>query len=273
MKIGMRKDKKNIYLFLLVFLFSSCGYYYQDIEIKRATQAVKSGDFKKSVYYYSRAIKKSPESSEALLAASEAAQISLLKIQDFHSAIEFFNHIVLYSKDAEQRIQAQEKIAYIYLERLSNYERAIEEYSKLVALPLLTTAKVDFKIKIAKAFYYLNKFEQSIIEVNAVLEEELDDEQRFSLILFKSNVLLTQKKIEEAITELKKLKKDFPQKAKEEKISFIIAVAYEDRNEFEKAAEILNEIKTDYDDPGFIEIKLKRLKERMLNQPGKRKKK
>ena len=63
---------------------------------------------------------------------------------------------------------------------------------------------------------------------------------------------------------------EFPEKSKHEKIGLIIAVAYEDMSEYDKAIEVLNGIKPDYNDPGFIDIKIKRLEERISNQPGRR---
>ncbi|MCB0390931.1 MAG: hypothetical protein KDD58_06565, partial [Bdellovibrionales bacterium] len=105
--------------FLCLFFTVGCSVYYQDIELKRATEALNTGDYNKAVYHYQRIIKKSPEQPYALKAAENAANVSLLKLKDFLKAINFFEFIVLYSKNELQRIEAQEQIAFIYYERLN----------------------------------------------------------------------------------------------------------------------------------------------------------
>jgi len=259
--------------FLSCIFLTSCFFKNVDPDFSLAEGAAESQDYKTAVKYYKRVLLKAPDSELALNAADKASQLALLKTQDYLQAIEFFKYIVLHSKDEKQRHQAQEKVAFIYLERLNLFEKAIEEYSRLVALPILATQKVEYRHKIARAFYYLNKFDQALLEITDILDEQINEDQRFALSLFKANVLLTQKKTYEAIEELNKLHTSFPSRSKEEKIRFMMAVAYEDQNEFDKALEILNEIKLEYDDPDFIEIKIKRLTERMANQPGRKKKK
>lgn len=273
----MTKIKKRVSKLLFVILslsyLSSCFYQAIDPEFKLAEQSAKAQDYNKAIKHFGRVLLKMPDTELALTSAEEASQIALLKTQDYQSAIEFLKYIVLHSKNEKQRHQAQEKMAFVYLERMNLFEKAIEEYSRLVALPILATQKVEYRYKIAKAFYYLNKFDQALLELSDILDEEISKEQRFTLSLFKANVLLTQKRTDEAIVELNKLHISFPERSKEEKIRFMIAVAYEDQNEFDKAVEILNEIKMEYDDPEFIDIKIKRLTERMANQPGRKKKK
>ncbi|MCB0391732.1 MAG: tetratricopeptide repeat protein, partial [Bdellovibrionales bacterium] len=130
----------------------------------------------------------------------------------------------------------------------------------------------DYKFRIAKAFYYLNKFKQSILEVEEILKKTLSQEQNFSVRLFRANVLLIKKDFAEAMEEFEKLLVEFPERAQKENLGLVVAVAYEDMNEFDKAITTLEKIKSNADDPNFIEIKIKRLKERIANQPGKKKK-
>ncbi|MCB0356317.1 MAG: tetratricopeptide repeat protein, partial [Bdellovibrionales bacterium] len=257
--------------FWLLFL-THCSFYYQDIEVKRAQEAIRAGDYKKAVFHYKRVIKKSPEKPIALTAANEAAKISILNVKDFFSAINLLEFIVLYSKNEMERINAQEKIAYIYFERLNDYENAIKEYSKLIALTAQKAQRIGYQFNVAKSFYYLNKFTQSVFELDSILEEKLTEEQNFTIRLFKANVLITKKDFEKAINEYEFLLEKFPEKAAQEKLALIVAVAYEDMNEFEKAIETLEKLKPKAEDPQFIDIKIKRLQERISNQPGKKRK-
>ncbi|MCB9027163.1 MAG: tetratricopeptide repeat protein [Bdellovibrionaceae bacterium] len=266
---------KKIFLFVIfstniLFMQTGCGFYFQDIEYKRAKDAAKSNKYKDALFHYTRVIKKSPERAQSLKAANEAARIALLNTKDFYAAISFLEFIVLYSQETEKRSKAQEQIAFIYFDRLNDYESAIKEYSRLLALPLENLKKIEFKFKVAKAFYYLNKFSQSVLELDSLLKQKLTDEDVFAVRLFKANVLLTKKDFDRAIEEYELLLEEFPEKSVKEKLDLVVAVAYEDKNEFHKAIETLEKMKEKSEDPDFIEIKIKRLKERISNQPKKK---
>lgn len=271
----MRKSNYTLILkgLLLLFIFSQlgCGFYFQEIEDQRAQKALKNKDHNKALEHFTKILKRSPESDEALSSARTAIKIAETNEVNEYTTISFLQHLVLYSKEQEERVRSQERIADIFYDKLNDYEKAIVEYTRLLALPILNSAKIEYRTKIARSFYYLNKFDQAISEVNVLLKEEVTQEQKFNLLLFRANVFLTQKKSELAIVDFRNLLKEFPEESNKERIGLIIAIAYEDMNEFEKAIEVLDEIKPDYDDPGFLEIKIKRLQERILNQPGRKK--
>lgn len=259
-------------LFITTLFFSGCSFYYQDVEYKRAKKAVQKADFNKALFHYTRVIKKSPDKEQSLVAANEAAKIALFNLKDFYSAINYFEFLVLYSKNTKDRLQAQEQIAFIYYERLNDYGNSIKEYSKLLALPIEKNKKADFHFKVAKAYYYLNKFQQSVLELEMLLKQELPMEQHFSVRLFKANVLLTNKDFDKAIEEYEYLLNQFPELSSKENLELVIAVAYEDKNDFDKAIKTLEELKSKAEDPEFIEIKIKRLRDRISNQPQEKRK-
>ena len=47
-----------------------------------------------------------------------------------------------------------------------------------------------------------------------------------------------------------------------------LAVCFEEQNNFEAAIEVLQEMKEDYPQPEFVELKIQRLKTRRKNLPG-----
>ncbi len=264
----MKTVKKNSLVLLGLFIFSSCSLSYQDVEYSRARSNEKTGDFKSALEHYSRIIKRDPDSDMAVISARNAARIALLEIKNFNKAIAFYKYLVVYSEDSKERFNSQKKIADIYFEKIGNYPQAIIEYGRLLKLPHTKEDNYFFRTRIAKSHFQVNNFYQSLVEVNTLLEENPDKDKVFDLKLFKANIFLTTKKVDNAIKVFKELMTSNPKKAQSENVGINLSVAHEEKKDFKKAIEILESIKESYPTQEFIELKIKRLKERAENQPG-----
>lgn len=253
---------------LLLSVLTGCHLSYDRVEFDRAERALKREQFKEAVKHFSRVIKRSPESDLALEAARNAARVSLFQTEDFIQAIQFFRHVIIYSKSEKERKEAQRNIATIYFDKLTDYKSAIVEFNKLLSLSHSPEDETDYKLYLAKSYFYLNNFFQAKIETDELLKRNLSDEKKFEILLFKGNILMTSKEINEALGVFEQLKKDFPELAKKEKVDMSIAVCYEELNNFAKAISVLEELKADYPHPEFIDLKIKRLEQRQANLPG-----
>lgn len=261
MKIGLA-------VILGLLIFTGCSLSYQDVEFRRAQKDEKSSNFDSAIEHYSRIIKRDPGSELAITAARKAARISLLEIKNFSKAIGFYKHLVVYSQDSKERFDSQKKIADIFFEKIGNYPQAIIEYGRLLKLPHTKENNYYFRTRIAKSHFQVNNFYQSLVEVDTLLEEKPSEDKEFDLQLFKANIFLTTKKVDSAINIFKDLLKSNPQKAQSENVGINLSVAYEEKKDFVKAIEILESVKDSYPTQEFIELKIKRLKERAQNQPG-----
>ena len=83
-------------------------------------------------------------------------------------------------------------------------------------------------------------------------------------------ILMTTKKIDEAIKLFKKLLEENPRKAEKENVGINLSLAYEEKKDFSQAMKILEKMKDTYPTKEFIELKINRLKQRAKNQPGAR---
>lgn len=250
------------------FWISACSLSYQDVEYRRAKSDESSGNFKSALEHYHRIIKREPKSDLAITSARKAARISLLEIKNFTAAIGFYKHLVVYSSDPKERFSSQKKIADIYFEKIGNYPQAIIEYGRLLKLPHTKEENYFFRTRIAKSHFQVNNFYQSLVEVDTLLEEKPESDKEFDLKLFKANIFLTTKKVDDAIKVFKELMKINPQKAQAENVGINLSVAHEEKKDFKTAIEVLESIKESYPTQEFIELKIKRLKERAENQPG-----
>jgi len=252
----------------LLFFSTGCFLSYQNVEFKRAQSKESEGKFEEAIEHYIRTIKRDERSDLAVEAARKASRIALLEIKKFSLAIQFYKHLIMYSKDEKERVESQKKIADIYFEKIGDYSQVIIEYGKLLKLNHSPEEDYFYRTRIAKSHFQINNFYQSLVEIDSLLESIHDNDKKFELKVFKATVLLTTKKIDEAIELFKDLLKENPERANSENIGLNLSVAYEEKNDFEKAIEVLEQVKEAYPTKEFIELKIKRLKERAKNQPG-----
>lgn len=217
-----------------------------------------------------RVLKRAPDSEYAVKAARDGARVSSLETKDYKKAAGYYQFLVLHSPDALERLNAQKQLAAIYFDQLQNYEQAIIELNKLIRDTESGVDIAKYKLDIARANYYLNNFFQAHSEIDDLLKIKVDDGERFSAWVLKSNIHIALKEYPKAIEILKKVTSMFPQKSLQENVYQTLAVCYEESDNYTEAIKTLESVKDKYAQPEYIEIRIKRLKERQKNRPGAR---
>lgn len=254
--------------FLLMALQLGCSFSYPKQEFEKGQKALDEENYKEALSHFDRIVKKDPDSELALPSARHAARIAFHEVKDFPSTIDYLKYLILHSKSSEERLEAQKKLAIVYFEKLLMYEKAIEEYNKLLNLNPTAEEEFNYRFNISKSYFQLNNFFQSEIELNSLLEKFDDLDKQFDVQLFKGNLFLTTKEHEKAILTFEEIMKKFPEKASKENIALSLAAVYEDLQQFDKAVEILKELRMSEQSPEFIDLKIKRLQDRAQNLPG-----
>lgn len=265
-----KRNAKLIGALLISFFFFSCTLSSEEIEYKKGVQAVQDSNHEKAFQHFKNVVDRYVKSPHAIASAKEAARIAHYELKKFPEAIGYYKHVILYSTVAEERLDAQKKIADLHFTQTLDYAQAIAEYNRLLDLPHSPAEASMYRLAVARSYFYLNNFFQSLIEIDRILEKARPEEQDlvFDALLLKANILLTTKKLDDAILVLQKLIKDHPERAKKETIGLILAICYEEQKNFAKAIEVLNSIKDDYPRKAFLENKIRALKERQSYLPG-----
>lgn len=235
---------------------------------KNGLKEASLGHFRIAVSEFEKVIKRDPNSSLGIRSAKEAARISLYEIKDYKKAIEFYKNIIIQSKDPSDRFMAQKAIASIYFDNLQNYNAAIAEYTKIIQMNLTPSEEAIYRTNIARAYYYLNDFNQAEFEIKEVMKLDISDDNRFSATLLSGNLLLARKDYTKAIDIFKKLISDFPERSQQENIQLSLAVCYEENNDYASAIKVLETLLDKYSPKEYVELRIRRLKERQKNQPG-----
>lgn len=237
-------------------------------EFHRGEKNVSSSKFKEAIVHFDNAIKVAPESTWALKAAREAARVSHYMAKDFNTAIRFYRHIVLYSESSDERIKSQREIAYLYFDSLQNYQQSIIEFYKLLQMSDKDYEVATYKLAVARANYYLNQFGEALSEINEIIRLKITDDIIFDAFLLQGNIFVAQKAFPKAILVFTDLIKKYPDKAEKENVPLTLTVCYEENFQYKEAIQILNTLREKHNPTEYIELRIKRINERIKNQPG-----
>lgn len=257
------------YALVILFSFTSgCTFALDWFRELRASQAITEQKHSKALTILKEIVSENPESVRALEASRQGARLTHLEVKDYPLAIEFYKHVVLKSPDAAERKDAQRFIAQINFDNLQNFEQAVIEYEKLLKLENSPEETFRYRLNLAKSHYRLNNLEQTVNELDVLLEKKPGDEQVFEIKTLKANVLVSNRLIADAAEVWSSILKEFPEKAAKENIAMNLVVCYEELKDFAKAIEVLENMRQGYPNPKFLDLRIQRLKERQANLPG-----
>jgi tetratricopeptide (TPR) repeat protein len=259
--------RKQALVLGLVFGLSACSPP-EAKDYKKAQTENQMGNHRSALSSIDRVLKRAPESEWAIKAARDGARTAYLEVKDYRRAADYYQFLVLHSKDPKERMASQKQLAAIYFDQLQNYDRAILEFNKLIKDSESDVEIARFKLDIARANYYQNNFFQAQSELQELLKLNVDDGEKFSAMVLQSNIHIAQKEYAKAIEILKKVMTSFPQKAIQENVPQTMAVCYEESGNFAEAIKSLELIRDKHAQPEYIDLRIKRLKDRQKNQPG-----
>jgi tetratricopeptide (TPR) repeat protein len=255
---------------LIIFcgFMTGCSFSSQKIEITRAEKAEQAGRPDEALAHYRKVMNHGLQSDVGLQAAKQAARIAYFELKNFSQAIELYKQLVLYAPDPATRIDAQKNIAEIHFKHLTDYRQAVLEYNRLLELPHMKEDGFKYRLAVAHSYFYMNNFYQALVEIDAILTKGFPEELLYEPLLVKANIFLNTNRLDEAIKVLQELLNRYPERSKKETVGLQLAVCYEEKKDYAKAVETLETVKVTYPTPEFIEMRIRRLKERQSYQPG-----
>lgn len=221
--------------------------------------------------YEKLALKESgkPASADA---AIEAAKIYQYDLKKFDAALRSYRTVIASSPDANARREAQMKVAGLLFYDVQDFPLAVMEYSKLLQLQHTLPEEIEWRSRIAKAYYYQGNYFQAGIEVDRLLKIAIgvDEEAFYQAYLLKANIHVGAREHDQAAKVLDSMMARFSERARRDSIPLMLAVAFEEQRNFTKAIEVLMKVR-EYDPrKSFLDEKIKSLKERQAQQPGAR---
>lgn len=263
---------------ILNYFFWACFFlgcsHPQEKDFNRGLDLQSKGELREAVVEFDKAMKRNPGTPNSLKAARESAKIYTYDLKNYEKAIEALNFLILYSDLSEERWKSQRLIAQIYFDHLAWYDKALIEYSKLLSSNLSKDENRKVRLAIARSYYYLGQFAQSWSEASGILlEKDVPEDQAFDVLLLQSNIHLALKNYALAAKSLEKIRSRFPVKSKKENVELNLAMCYEELGVHDEALKVLEVMKAYYEPKEYVELQIKKIRERSLNQPKKRIKK
>lgn len=251
-------------------MVSGCTFSANKIDLERGREKAVKGQYGEAYLHYRRVVDRSGKSPAGIKAAREAARISHYELKKYREAVELYQWVILNSDVQSERIEAQKMIADIHFNNLIDYQAAIADYNHLIEMKPTEADEINYRGAIARSYFYLHNFYQAQVEIDRVIEKTKDKQILFESLLLKANIYLTTKDLDNASSVLRRLMVENPEKARAENIGLILSVTFEEARNFNRAIEVLEEMKETYPRRAFIEAKIKALRERQSFQPGAR---
>lgn len=266
----MLKNQNRIVLWILIlFLITSCFEKESEHQWNLAQEKKEQGLHLEALSDFNKIIKRFKGDEIALKASKEAASIAIFQLKDHRNALPFLKYQVLFSSKSEDVRKAQESIADIYFTHLNEYKQSVIEYNRLVETSENKDLKSSYELQIARAYFFLKNFFQAEMEITRILgHEKIKEDIKYQALVLRGNIAMTEKKTDRAIKIFSSLIENYPERSKRDSISLNLAICYEEKENFARAIEILDEMKSDYRMPSFLEAKIKKLKVRQSFLPG-----
>ncbi len=251
---------------MLGLLLCGCESRFERI-LRTADNEASLGHFRTALSSYESLLVLEPSDTIAMKAAREGARISYFEIKDYPRALIFYRHLVYHSPDSNEALSAQRQLVTIYSEHLADYEKAILEIAKLIEIEKDPVEKVEDHIKVARAHYHLNRFSQAKFEIDEAFRLPQAEKKEFELKQLKANILTADKKFADAIVLLKELMARWRERSIKENVPMTLAVCYEEQLDFKAAIALMESVRTEYSVPEYVDLRVKRLNERLVNAP------
>ena len=283
----MRQHKVKFYIAILMcctaHLFLGCEFAPRNVSyFNKAVKSEERQNYTQAIVFLNQAIEFSKDPQLLLQFANKGLDLlkhfakeqlegELLGTSKSGLQIKYLRLILLHSQDRKQRISSQKAIADIYFNNIKNYHKAIEELSRLLLLKLSEEVVEEVKLKIAKAYYHIGKFQQAKTELQKL---EQNNKASFEVLLLKGHILLGERAYGKASLVFEDVIQQFPKEGNTDKILLTLSLCYEEQKKFQKAISLLsdflnnNKVSLDASQRQFIAMKIQRLKETYKMQPG-----
>jgi len=267
---GLSSVKLALLAPIVIFFtgLSGCTYTIDWFHRIRAQRALMTQDYTTAIKIYASIMASKPDDEKTLQTARSGAKVAHFDAKDYLSAVSFYKHVILKSPDVEERKTAQRYVSQIYFENLQDFDQAVLEYERLLKLDLTPQERFRYRLNLAKSHFQLNNLDQTLHELNVLIDQKPGDEELFEAQILKANVLVSAKKLVEAAESFETILKAFPDRSKKDNVAMNLVVVYEELKNFGSAIEVLERMRPDYPNPDFLDLRIERLKERKENLPG-----
>lgn len=256
--------KKGFFIVGAVLLLNGCTPQSEKLYTE-AYSEIESGHFRIALDLLEKSAAIEKDDKKRTKALVEAARIARFEIQDYDRALRLNRQIILKSEDSKQRLLAQETLAEIYFENLQNYSQSLNELLILEQLTSELEAKEKLRFKIAQAYFLTGNPPAAFEYIDASLKSPAADRKHF--LKLKAQILVSQKRHDEALAIYEEIRKIDPEFFAKENLYIATSTVFEEKEDYASALAYLEKYQNFVNDKAYLELRFKRLQERLTNKP------
>lgn len=195
----------------------------------------------------------------------EAARLLRFESQDYEAALKHLRTVVLSSEDEKMRLLAQESICEIYFDHMQNYHEALKEL--LILEPLLKESKKKelLRLKIAQSQHLIGSSQVAREYIDSVLKISGVDKNPF--LKLKAQVLQSENKLDEALKIYDQIYNLSQKYFATENLFYVVSAIQEEKKDYKLGVEYLEKHSEEIADKNYLELRIKKLKEKQINKP------
>jgi len=178
-----------------------------------------------------------------------------------------------YLVSSDEIIQNQKKLIRLYMDFLGDYEQVVIEAYGVLGYELSIDDKCLVVLDLSFALFQLNRQDEAERELSQCLGNiPIQKSLAFKLASMEIDILMAQKRHQQAIYRIETLKDEFKYLDVEQNLKLTQALAYEELGEYVAAQKVLGDLLEDpqYLDKGYIKLRIERLKQKEVQQAGAR---
>jgi len=227
----------------------------------RAETLYEHGEAAKAAAAYRSLQAADPDHRLAPEALFRAGEILNLNQQQYQEALLVYLLVVRDYPQSRWAQQARIQAAGLYRNRLGDYNQAISLLQKVVDSGIPEADRMQYEI--ADCYFRLNNFEQARIEFESLQKNfpgsSLLDEVQFRIGM----TLVLERNLPAAAEALIKVSEHWPESRFAAEARFQLASVYVEQELLQKALGILKNLRDHYPDPDALELRIKRVEERI----------
>jgi tetratricopeptide (TPR) repeat protein len=198
----------------------------------------------------------------------EIARILRFEIQDYNKALLVYRELILKSEDASIRLLSQEAIAEIYFENVQDYTTAVKEFLLLESLIKEASKLERIRLKIAQCYRYTGSLKTALEYIDVFINSAKEEKNAF--LKLKAQIYSSLGQYDEALKYYNQIQAKDPTYFLNDNLYVAVAMVYEEKQDYKNAMAYLTQNKNKIKDQSFVDLRLKRLNEKLVNKPGSR---
>lgn len=219
-----------------------------------------------AVQEFQKIIDSEQKSSLAQQALFRMGVAQYLYLGKYTEAAKSFRQFTFLSQDTAMVYQAEKNIGEIYFVKIEDYKSALEQYLRILGNYPDSLDKGFFKMRIARCYYNLLKFEEAVSRYEQIRKEFANTTLAEEALYQIGNTFYTKGDHEKAIDAFEDLLVKYPKSSFAVSAQFGIANCYEEMDHLDEAFALYKKIKDIYPSPKVIEMKMRRVSERKSNR-------